>query len=186
MKGSVFTEFLELVEQKFGMACADRVVTKGCPFHGGYTSVGSYDHQQLIDMVVELSKETQVAPNQLVKAFGHHLFERFFQSYPDAFEGATGTFDLLRRVETVIHVEVQKLTPDAELPRFEFPESSPDALQVVYQSQRPFADLAEGMIEACIVHFGEPLKVHRDDLPGPPGTSAKFTLTQRTGGVPCP
>ncbi len=120
MKGAVFTEFLELVEQKFGLEMVDRVMSKGCPFHQGYTTVGTYDHQQLIDMVVELGSATQLPPSALVRAFGEHLFGRFLKAYPDAFRGVHCTFDLLRNVESVIHVEVLKLNPDAELPKFEF------------------------------------------------------------------
>ena len=176
MKGVVFTEFLDLVEGRFGLAIVDRIMSKSCPVTQGFTTVGTYDHHQLLNMVDELGDAVQVASSDLVKAFGEHLFGRFLNSFPDAFRGIDCTFDLLKAVETVIHVEVQKLNPDAELPRFNFPEVSEGQLKVVYHSTRPFADLAEGMIQACIVHFGEAFEVNREDLPGEPGTSAVFTL----------
>lgn len=177
MKGAVFTEFLELVEQRFGYGMVDRVLNRGCPFHGGYTSVGTYDHHQLIDMIVELSSATSTPPKELVKGFGEHLFGRFLEHYPEAFGSINSTFELLKNVESAIHVEVRKLSPDAELPHFKFPDCEEGRMEVIYYSNRPFADLAEGMIQACIVHFGEPLTVTREDLPGVPGTNARFTLS---------
>lgn len=179
MKGVVFTEFLELVETGFGMQVADNVITKGCPFHAGFTSVGTYDHQDLIAMVGQLSEETGAPAADLVHAFGKHLFNKFLLGNPDFFASVNNTFDLLVNVENVIHVEVLKLTPEAELPRFRFPPAEPGCFNVEYESKRPFADLAGGLIEACIEHFGESLSVTRTDLDGPPGTHANFHLSPK-------
>ncbi len=176
MKGIVFTEFLDLVETGFGMQVADKVLTKGCPFHLGFTSVGTYDHRDLLSMVQQLSQETGAAAPDLVQAFGKHLFYKFLNSYPAAFAGINNTADLLRNVEGAIHVEVLKLNPDAELPRFSFPESEDGVFSIEYHSNRPFADLALGLIEACVEHFQESKIVERIDLDGPPGTHALFRL----------
>ncbi len=176
MKGAVFTEFLDLVEGKFGYPMVDRLLTKGCPFHGGYTSVGTYDYTQLLDMVTELADAANAPVPDLVQVFGRHLFGRFLNMYPEAFKGITNTYDLLRQVESAIHVEVRKLTPDAELPSFQFPPRSDGCLELIYQSSRPFADLAEGMIQACIVHYGEAYELEREELPGPLGTHVRFLL----------
>ncbi len=180
MKGVIFTEFLELVESGFGMEVADQVIMRGCPFHqAGFTSVGTYDHRYLSAMVGELSKLTDSPESELVRGFGKRMFGKFLQGYPEAFERVTSTFEMLVRVEDVIHVEVKKLTPDAELPTFRFPATDEGCLDVVYKSSRPFADLALGLIEACIEHFGEDLSVTRVDLDGELGTHAKFSLRPR-------
>lgn len=176
MKGAVFTEFLDLVEGKFGYPMVDHLLNSRCPFHGGYTSVGTYDYTQLIDLVSELSEAANAPVPDLVRVFGQHLFSRFMTKYPEAFAGVQNTYDLLRKVESAIHVEVRKLTPDAELPSFQFPVRDDGCLELIYQSTRPFADLAEGMIQACIVHYGEAFDLQREDLAGPPGTNARFLL----------
>jgi hypothetical protein len=176
MKGVVFTEFLELVEGRFGIAVADRVITKGCPFQHGFTSVGTYDYRELLSMVGQLSAETGAPAPVLVKAFGKHLFRTFLNSYPEAFSSVESTEQLMRRVEDVIHIEVRKLYPDAELPTFSFPSLDHQDFVIEYQSNRPFADLAEGLLEASIEHFGEPLLVVRTDMNGAPGTHCLFRL----------
>jgi hypothetical protein len=180
MKGVIFTEFLELVESKFGMGVADQIQTKGFPLDSGFTSVGTYDYQILISLVVELSNETGIPIRDLVYGFGKHLFNRFRVIYPEFICGSTNTIDLLRNVESVIHIEVQKLYPGAELPSFKFPPSGDEQFQIEYNSARPFAVLAEGLIDACIEHFGDDLILERIDLDGEPGTHALFCLTPKS------
>lgn len=177
MKGIVFTEFQELVESTYGLEVADKVVSKGCPFQQGFTSVGTYDHHILLEMVGQLSAESRASVQELVHAFGKHLFQSFLRAYPAFFKDVGGTCELLNNVETVIHREVRKLYPDAELPHFYFYEAEPDCFKMEYRSTRPFAVLAGGLIEASIEHFGEALAVERLDLEGAPGTHALFYLT---------
>ena len=87
------------------------------------------------------------------------------------------SFDLLQSLNNLIHREVAKLYPDAELPRFDVIERSADRLTLVYESRRPFADLAEGLIRACGHHFGQNLTVARENLPADGPIRVRFTLT---------
>ena len=75
--------------------------------------------------------------------------------------------------------EVRKLYPDAELPSFEYIVHSPGKLEMIYRSNRPFADLAQGLIEGCGERFGETLVIERNDLPAEQGMAAQFILTRR-------
>jgi hypothetical protein len=115
----------------------------------------------------------------LVHAFGKYLFGRFVVLYPQIFEGVKSTYSLLEKVDSTIHVEVLKLYPDAELPRFECNTLEPGRLTMIYRSTRGFADLAAGLIEGCIEHFGETIDVQREDLSGGQGTCVRFSLTQQ-------
>jgi len=179
MKGVVFTEFLELVENNFGLDIADRIIDQAELSTGGaYTSVGTYDHSELVQLVVGLSAETNTPPATLVRAFGEYLFGRFAIGYPQFFTGITSTFDFLESIEDVIHVEVRKLYPDAELPTFAYQRTA-DQLVMTYRSKRAFADLAEGLIHACTQHFGEPIDIERENLDAADGTAARFTLTAK-------
>lgn len=45
MKGIIFTEFLEMVEDRFSPEIADRIIeASDLPSRGVYTAVGTYDH----------------------------------------------------------------------------------------------------------------------------------------------
>ncbi|WP_461534652.1 heme NO-binding domain-containing protein [Spongorhabdus nitratireducens] len=177
MKGVVFTEFLEMVESQFSYEVVDAILEKVKPESGGsYTTLGTYDHHEIVNMVVALSEETGTVAGDLIHAFGMHLFARFSQIHNSFFDGLESTFDFLERVEDYIHVEVAKLYPDAELPTLATERPEPGTLTVHYYSRRPFADLALGLIDGCIKHFDEKITVSRKDLSEPAGTDAVFTL----------
>lgn len=186
MKGIVFTEFLELVETKFGLEVVDQIIEAAdLPSGGAYTTVGTYDHQELLGLVVALSEQTDVPVSNLVHAFGKHLFGQFVAAYPFMVEHIHSTAVFIENVEGLIHVEVRKLYPDALLPTVEFKRIDDNNAEVRYRSERPFADLAIGLIEACAEHFGEEMTLERTDGTGQPN-DATFHLHFVNGLVPCP
>ena len=82
MKGIIFTAFLDLVEEKFGMEMLEDVISSAnLPNEGAYTAVGTYDHDELITMVVILSEKSAIAVEDLVKAFGQYLFGVLSETY---------------------------------------------------------------------------------------------------------
>ena len=178
MKGVVFTEFLEMVDQAFSPEITESIVMDSNLASGGaYTTVGTYDHGEIIALVGALSAKTQQAVPDLVKAFGQHLFNTFVKVHPDFFVGSSNAYDFLEKVDSYIHVEVRKLYPDADLPTLTCNRPDPSTLVIDYASERGLADLAHGLIEACVSHFGESVKLERTDL-DPPGTAATFRLTR--------
>lgn len=184
MKGMVFTEFLEMVEDRFSPDMADKIIEEAnLPSGGAYTTIGTYDHQEMIDLVSCLSKETGIAVPDLVRSFGMHLFERFRAVFPVYFEGMSSTYEFLQRIEDYIHIEVRKLYPDAELPRFTFETPRPECLIITYRSARPFAALADGLIRGCVAHYGEPIEVEMEDLSGGAGNAARFVLTRQDAAL---
>src|SRR4051794_23771355 len=135
MKGIVFTEFLEMVEDKFSPELVDRILDTAEPQSGGvYTAVGTYDHHEMIELVSCLSKETGIDAADLLHSFGLHMFERFYVLFPQYFKGISSSFEFLERIEDYIHVEVRKLYPEAELPSFECDTSQPGRLRLTYRS----------------------------------------------------
>lgn len=164
MKGMVFTEFLEMVETRFSADMVDDIIADSVLASGGaYTSVGTYDHEELVQMVSALSQRSALPVATLVHAFGVHLFGRFHSLYPGFFAHTHCALDFLEGIETVIHTEVRKLYPDAQLPQFDC-ERTENGLNMVYSSPRHFGDLAEGLIQGAIDHFGESLQMVRHNL----------------------
>ncbi len=178
MKGLVFAEFLEMVENTFSLEIADRIITEAeLPSGGAYTTIGTYDHHEIVTLVERLSAETGIAAPDLIKVFGTYLFGRFVAAFPQFFE-VDSALAFLQNIEGYIHVEVRKLYPDAELPVFECVMPNPDQLEMTYRSKRPFADLAEGLITACIAHFGGGIVLQRENLSND-ATSARFILIRQ-------
>jgi hypothetical protein len=179
MKGMVFTEFMDMVESTWSLDMVDRIIARSqVPSGGAYTAVGTYSHLEMLALVAALSAEVKTPADKLVRAFGRHLFTRFAQRYPRFFEGVGDSFQFLGGIESIIHAEVRKLYPDADLPNFEV-ERPPGRLVLTYFSDHPFADLAHGLIEGCTKHFGEDIEVLREPMHGLPGAQARFTLTRK-------
>ncbi len=177
MKGVVFTEFLEMVEDNFSPNIADQIVeASDLPSGGIYTAVGTYDHQEIVTLVQNLSAETNIGIDQLLHAFGKHLFGRFVEGYPAFFDGQQNAFQFLQSVEEYIHVEVKKLYPDAELPSIIASLEAPNHLKIVYRSDRNMGDLAHGLIEGCIKHFDEAIDIRRSYATVETGHQTEFDL----------
>lgn len=181
MKGVVFDEFVDMVEAHFSAEMADRIINASNLASGGaYTSVGTYDHGELIELVRHLSDETGTPVPELLRTFGEYLFKRFYILYPSFLAEHGSTFELLASLDKKIHVEVKKLYPDAELPRFAHRMGGPGKMILTYRSRRPLADLAEGLIRGCIHHYDEPIVLAREDLPVQEGAHTCFTLTRQS------
>lgn len=178
MKGVVFTEFLEMVEEKFGLVVANQIVeASDLPSQGAYSAVGTYDHTEMVQLLGHLSDHSGLEPPQLLKIFGLHLFPKFATGYASLFAHASDAFAFLTSLDAYIHVEVRKLYADAELPKFHISQPDEATLIMEYRSRRGMADLAEGLIEACIQHYQEQIDLQRSDL-SPDGTHTRFVLTK--------
>lgn len=177
MKGIVFTEFLEMVEGAYGLEMVDTIVTKSnVPSKGVYTAVGTYSHNEIIDLVVALSEETKTPVPDLVKIYGEYLFGTFSKSYPTFFANCDTSFDFLEQIESYIHPEVQKLYPDAQLPKFETKRIGDNTLIMIYTSPRKMYALAQGLIEKTLVYFQQKGNLITELL-NEDGSKVKFTIT---------
>ena len=190
MKGVVFTEFMDMVAERYGYETLDEVLAGAkLPHNGAYTAVGTYPHTEIVALVVSLSSKVGSPPDALVRAFGRHLFGRFAELYPVFFQDVPDALTFLERVDSVIHVEVRKLYPDAELPRFQASRRADGGLNLLYLSSRHFADLAEGLIEGCAEHFKQPLMVQRRNQPvadGSAGSAVMFHVSPASGVAASP
>ncbi|MEP4079075.1 heme NO-binding domain-containing protein [Haloferula sp.] len=165
MKGIIFTHFIQMVEEAHGIRTVDRIIElSDLPSGGSYTAVGTYDHTEIVKLVTNLSEETSTEVPELLRQFGKYLFGHLAKSYPQFVEGVGNPLDFLGRIEGYIHVEVRKLYPDAELPRFECRRNSPNELVMIYQSIRHFEDLCEGLIRGSLDHFGAKATIGRRQL----------------------
>jgi len=180
MRGLIFTEFITLVEEKFGLRIADQLLTMpGLSDGGAYTSVGTYSHGEMLSMVKALAQHTGLPQSELLKIFGEWLFPKLAGSFEFATKHHQDAFSFLCSLDGIIHVEVRKLYADAQLPRVPVTRVDQRVLVMEYRSPRPFADLAEGLLRGCMVHFGERVDMLREAMPPDGAHAARFTLTRK-------
>lgn len=176
MLGMVFTELLEMVEQQHSFALADRIVEKAGA-RGSYTSVGDYPDSELVALVVALSEETGTPVPQLLRAYGRHLFGRFYAGFPQFFADSPNAAHFLAGLESRVHTEVRKLYPQARPPVFELVRTPQGEHVLDYVSQRGLAEFAWGLLEAVLEHYGhDPAQLRVEDLSGGSGKHVRFRL----------
>ncbi|OLF75256.1 hypothetical protein AWH62_05380 [Maricaulis sp. W15] len=182
MKGVVFRQFIDHAEAAFGEALVDKVLDQAdLPSGGAYTSVGYYDHAEMLTLVGKTSELTGQSVRELLVGFGNSLFAALIASHEQP--GIIHPFDLMERIHGVIHRDVRKLYPDAEVPEILVTARDGNARLVVdYHSTRPMADLCEGMILAALDHYGkaDEYVVHRTDSADKPLREARFEIVSGT------
>ena len=159
MKGIVFTEFLELVENEFGLEVVQQIIDE-CELEtaGVYTSVGTYSHKDMFKMVAKLSEIKGIPVPALLTVFGEYFFTTLKDKYP-VFVEKPNLFSFLNSIDQYIHPEVLKLYPEAELPRFDAEIKSDNEMILNYMSSRKMSDLAIGLIKGAANHFKDNVDV---------------------------
>lgn len=160
MKGIIFTEFFDLVEQAFGFEVAEKIIDEcDLPSGGVYTAVGTYDHTEILALVGMLSKITETPAPQLLVTYGRFIYPKLHAQLKGMGLEFDSSFALFSSLDDIIHPEVLKLYPDAELPNFHATPLNDHQLLLKYSSCRPFAHMAEGLILGAAEHFNEDLTV---------------------------
>lgn len=175
MRGIIFTEFIELVESRFGFVVANKILdTSELKSGGVYTAVGTYPHEEIFILVEHLSQETGIPVGQLLRVYGEYLFRRLMDLHPQFVRKDQQLFPFLESIQHHIHVEVKKIHPQAELPHFESRQVNERSLELLYTSQRDLADLAFGLLKGAITYFESPAELSMSEYGK---GQAKFIIT---------
>jgi hypothetical protein len=175
MKGMIFTEFLEMVEDQFGLKIKDQLLQQA-PHGGVYTATGNYDHREIVGMVIQLAESSGIPVADLLRAFGGHVFKMFVSHYGAFFAEAKTALQFLSSIESYIHVEVRKLYPDAELPTFIYLPAPEGSLVMEYESPRPLGAFAEGLVRATLAHYPENMSIRVEDFQPRMGSRVRFHI----------
>ena len=178
MKGIVFTEFLDLVEVKFGVEMVDKIITQSELDSGGaYTSVGTYKFSEMLQLLQNLSKNTGISTDDLLLVYAEHFFSVLEASYPGLLNTYTDPIEMISSIENHIHVEVRKIYPDAELPMFEVVEKSNDSLIMIYKSSRAMHHFGLGLMNKTFEHFNSKAEIALEKIKED-GTEVKFIINK--------
>lgn len=155
MKGIVFTELVRFMEKVQSAEFADLVITGAAlPNEGAFTSIGNYPSEYALAMVAKASEHSGIEAAELCRLFGKYLYRRFTILYPYIMESYKSAEALLTHVGSHIHAEVCVLYPDAKPPQVTA-EVENGVTTVRYQSHRPMAAIAHGLVEGCMEHYND-------------------------------
>lgn len=178
MKGIIFTEFLEMVEDQYGLEVVDFIIeNSNLESDGIYTSIGTYDFTEMLSLITNLSNKVSVEIPDLLFVFGKFLFYKLGGAHPEIVQSYDNPLSLLQSIEDHIHVHVKKLYQDAQLPTFRVLERSENHLVLLYESNRGLYMLAYGLMLSCFNHFSRKAEINYELL-AKDGSKVKFDITQ--------
>jgi hypothetical protein len=178
MKGIIFAEFLELVETSYGLETVDEIIEKSnLASQGAYTNIGTYEFSEMLALLTNLSEKTNKSIDELLHIYGVHFFSIIQRDYRRILEGYTYPLDFLSSIESHIHVEVRKIYPDAELPRFEIVDQTDISLTLIYYSSRSMYAFGLGLMEKAFEHYGKKATITYEKLKAD-GSEVKFIILE--------
>jgi hypothetical protein len=154
MKGVVYNLLEEVVRREHGEDAWDRMLEMS-HLDGVYTSLGSYHDEEFMKLVAMASEMLETPADSVVRWFGRSALPLFADRYPQFFEPHTSTRSFVLTLNQVIHPEVRKLYPGADVPVFDFDTSSEEVLVMGYTSARKMCAFAEGLIQGAASQYGE-------------------------------
>lgn len=157
MKGVVFNLLERVVTEKYGEETWDSLLD-ATGQEGAYTAVGSYEDGGFLSLVAAASSELGVPVDDLVRWFGRSSLPLLREKYP-AFFDHDSTRSFILTLNDVIHPEVRKLFPGADVPDFDFETPGDGQITLGYRSARKLCSFAEGLIEGAAEYFGEQVRM---------------------------
>lgn len=158
MKGIVFNLLEEIVATQYGEDTWDDLLDD-TGLDGSYTSLGNYADEDLMRLVAAASARLELPADDVVRWFGRNATPIFKRQYPELFTPHNSTLPFVLTLNEIIHPEVRKLYPGADVPVFDFDTSSDDVLVMSYSSARKLCAFAEGLLQGAGDVFGEEVAI---------------------------
>jgi Haem-NO-binding len=159
VKGVVFNLLEQLVARDFGEDTWDALLDAS-GVDGVYTSLGSYADEDFVKLVGAASEALAMPADDVVVWFGRNALPLFAERYPMLFEPHDSTRSFVLTLNDIIHPEVRKLYPGADVPEFDF-DVREGVLVMGYRSPRKLCSFAEGLLLGTADHFGERLVIEQ-------------------------
>jgi hypothetical protein len=160
MKGVLFNVVEDVVTEALSADAWDDVVERS-GVGGAYTSLGTYPDGEMTAVVGEVATATDMSGEETLRLAGQLGFKHLVARAPHLIEPYQDWKAILTALDDIIHPEVLKIYPGADVPRFAVTADGDD-LVVVYTSPRALCALADGLIVGTGTWFETPLTVEHE------------------------
>lgn len=160
MKGIIFNLAEEVVSREHGEAAWDAVLD-AAGVSGSYTSLGSYPDADLLAIVDAAAALLQSDPQAVLRHLAEGAMPLLATRYPHFFTPHADAGSFVLTLNDIIHPEVRKLYPGADVPTFAYREVSRDVITMEYSSVRRLCALAEGFLAGAARHYGQQVSVQQ-------------------------
>lgn len=155
MKGVVFNLLEAFVVENWGEEAYEEILDL-CPLQTKepFVGPGTYPDVDLFTIATTAADRVGVSLPVALRAFGRFAFPHLAGKFPAYTEEAKDAKAFLLGVDSVIHVEVRKLMPEAVTPKFGYSGDVEDGLNIRYESTRKLCYFMEGLLDGLGDHYG--------------------------------
>lgn len=154
MKGIILNILSEMVINQQSMEEWNSILTESGR-DGIYTSYSLYDDDEVFDLITYIARRRNISVEAFIFEFGRYMFPAFYTRYPELVNQFHDFLDLLESIDSVVHVEVNKMHPGAMTPVFEHKRLSAYQIELKYHSKRKLCRLALGLLDGAAEHFNQ-------------------------------
>jgi len=154
VKGIIFNLAAEVVVREHGEDVWDAVL-EGAGVTGSYTSLGNYPDEDLLAIVASAARLLGAQDADVLRHVARGAIPLLAERYPHFFTPHQDARSLVLTLNDIIHPEVRKLYPGADVPDFTYVLDGPDGVTLTYRSARQLCTLAEGFSDGVAVHYGQ-------------------------------
>lgn len=160
MKGTVFNGFEAFVDAQADGIGFDRVLDEAKLDDSGlYIGPGTYPDRELVALLTTYGSLSGRPIPELLSDFGRFLFGVLDRYAPRFARGFTDPIAFIETLDSVLHVELRKLHPEAYLPEIGVERHGPNRATVRYVSKRHLCMLAHGLLRGCADHFDHTIEI---------------------------
>ena len=154
MKGLVFNLLEDFIVEGWGEEAYEEIFAE-CPLKTKepFVGPGTYPDSDLVTIAQVGAAKLGVTLDEALVAFGKFSFPRLAAKVPKIMRYQRDAKRFLMSIDSVIHVEVRKLFPEAVTPRFTCVDVGEDRLEIRYESDRGLCRFMEGLLLGVAEHF---------------------------------
>lgn len=176
MKGIVFNVLERIIVTHHGEDAWETLLERS-GIDGAYTSLGNYDDTQFTALVTRTAELMGTDEADCLCWIGRAMLPQFESLYPELIAQYPGPISMLAALNDVIHPEVVKLYPGADVPVFHYEEVGARRVVMEYHSSRALCALAHGLMLGTGDLFGEEVTVDQPECRHRGDARCLFTIT---------
>jgi hypothetical protein len=161
VKGIIFNLAEEVVSREHGDAAWDSVLA-GAAVDGSYTSLGSYPDADLLAIVASAARLLDTDQASVLRHVAQGAIPLLAERYPHFFDPHRDARSFVLTLNDIIHPEVRKLYPGADVPHFTYEVHGDQGLTLGYESERRLCALAEGFVTGAATHYGQRVVIEQE------------------------
>lgn len=177
MKGFILNAGISYLEKTYDELSIDDLLSSvDTPPGGVYSSMIDYPDTTLRYFLERAALLIGIPQKKLSKLIGVFIFSELIPISLSWVEESSNTFEMIKNHDEYLNQVVETAFPGFVAPSFKCVEISPDKLEANFQSTFMLADIAEGLIEAMIIHHKENISVEAIKTALVEGFSRQFIL----------